>query len=189
MSGYGFGIGQFTDPHAGQSMTVRKGTHPAEMERLWASGHRDRGPSFGIGIPGPSFGIGTQGQSIMMGGGFMTGPPELVFMEKSAPGSGVMNHCYHCGKITPHCQEWDGSWKCRVIHKHGSQASGGSGSSSGAKECPCGNQCVNTEASHMASCTHPRGDWERIHHCHDSKCGTNTLHRFSDGKWKCSNSH
>jgi len=193
MASFGFGIQQFTNPHANQSMTVPRGTHPAEMERLWASGARDRQPSFGIGIPGPS---------AMMGGGYMIGQPQMEYVEHTCsmtPGGVMIVHdsshelsgdnvqmCFHCGQNTPHCREWDGSYKCRVIHKTTSRTSTGSSPKS---KCPCGNSCVNTEASHMAECSHPRGDWERIHYCHNSRCGCNTPHKFRDGVWKCSNSH
>lgn len=181
-------------------MTAAKGTHPAELERRWANGERNRQPSFGIGIQG------SPGPVLM--GGYMMGPPQLDFIEQTVsmtPGGNMIVHdssyvpsgdriemCYHCGQNTPHCREWDGTYKCRVVHKsakhiHASTSSGGS--SSGKTNCPCGNSCVNTEASHMSECTHPRGDWERLHYCHNHRCGCNTPHKFSGGKWVCSNSH
>jgi hypothetical protein len=193
MTSFGFGIQQFTNHNASQSMTVQKGTHPAEIERLWASGARDHYPSFGSGVPG---------SSSMMGRGFIMGHPQMEYIEHTCsmtPGGFMIVHesthvsrennvqmCFHCGQNTLHCRELDGSYKCCVIHKTSSRTST---SFSKKKECPCGNSCVNTEASHMAECSHPRGDWERLHYCHNSRCGCNTIHKFGSGMWKCGNSH
>lgn len=160
-----------------EMLTVPSGMSAPEMERLWNSGARDRYSKFGIGIaaPPPSFGVG-----------YIAGPPVIV--ETNVPAlvttSGVAivyepdMFCSKCGRTTPHTKQFDGTFKCKVFH------SSSEWSHSGKAVCPCGDSCVNTEASHMSKCSHPRGDWKRVHYCF--KCDLKTIHNFSDGGWKCS---